>query len=215
MKKRLTSVALTIALLLSIGSYATAQDTTTTDTQVEASQYTGLNYYRDGDVPAQSAMEDTMLPPVTALVMSMVEKEMSYNSSDAQFCWNSLYYMLSLYGQLDSRAQLTDDTLILPTEAVQDYAAALFGDLNGLPQLPQSLEDSITVADGLYYLSRGDAGLSTIEIGSTLNLDDGTVLAMGQMVYDVDGTVLCTFTVKLQPNDTMFGYSICDAVVYS
>ena len=44
--------------------------------------------------------------------------------------------MLSLYGQMDARAELTDDMLILPAETAADYASALFPDFQGLPPLP-------------------------------------------------------------------------------
>lgn len=57
---------------------------------------------------------DAMVAPVNALVMCMVEQGLAYNDQDDVFLWNSLYYMLSLCGQMDERAELTDDMLILP-----------------------------------------------------------------------------------------------------
>ena len=61
-----------------------------------------------GDVPAQSGTMDAMVAPVNALVMCMVEQGLAYNDQDDVFLWNSLYYMLSLCGQMDERAELTD-----------------------------------------------------------------------------------------------------------
>ena len=64
-----------------------------------------------GDVPAQSGTMDAMVAPVNALVMCMVEQGLAYNDQDDVFLWNSLYYMLSLCGQMDERAELTDADL--------------------------------------------------------------------------------------------------------
>ena len=91
-----------------------------------------------GDVPAQSGTMDAMVAPVNALVMCMVEQGLAYNDQDDVFLWNSLYYMLSLCGQMDERAELTDDMLILPAETVADYAGALFSNFDGLPALPRA-----------------------------------------------------------------------------
>lgn len=213
MKKTLISLTLTLAMLISIGSYVTAQESPS-ENPVEVTTVVDqeLNDYRDGDVPAQSSTLDGITPPITALVMCMVEQGLTYDESDETFYWNSLYYMLSLYGQMDSRAQLTDDTLILPAEAVADYAAALFTDFNGLPQLPQSMEGFITYSDGEYFLARGDAGLATIQMDSTQVLADGSTLVSGSFVYG-EGEVVCTFLAKLHSNDSMFGYAIDDVVI--
>ena len=95
-----------------------------------------------GDVPAQSGTMDAMVAPVNALVMCMVEQGLAYNDQDDVFLWNSLYYMLSLCGQMDERAELTDDMLILPAETVADYAGALFSNFDGLPALPREMYPS-------------------------------------------------------------------------
>ncbi len=230
MKRTLISLALTFAMLFTIGSHVIAQETSQTaelegiaatqtgeltslELEVESSLMGELNPYRDGDVPAGLSAVDAITPPVSALVLCMLELGLDYDQSDDSFYWSGLYYMLSLYGQMDSRAQFTDDTLILPPEAVADYAAALFAEFDGLPALPESMAERIQLIDGEYHLARGDAGQLTCEITSTVSQTDGTVLAYGDMVSAVDGSAVCTFTVKLQPNDSMFGYAICDAVV--
>ena len=97
-----------------------------------------------GDVPAQSGTMDAMVAPVNALVMCMVEQGLAYNDQDDVFLWNSLYYMLSLCGQMDERAELTDDMLILPAETVADYAGALFSNFDGLPALPREMNGRVS-----------------------------------------------------------------------
>lgn len=229
MKKQMLSIALTLTLLLSIGSHVTAQESSDStpmettssvlttsvvdDMNIETADVGDLMLYRDGDVPAGSSILDSITPPVSALVLCMLELDLEYNQKDDIFYWNGLYYMLSLYGQMDSRAEFTDDTLILPAEAVADYAAALFADFSGLPALPDQLSQRITYSDGDYYLARGDAGQLTTVISTADTQADGDLLVNGSLVSSATGDTVCSFVVELQPNDSMFGYAICDALV--
>lgn len=89
----------------------------------------------------------------------MVEQGLAYNDQDDVFLWNSLYYMLSLCGQMDERAELTDDMLILPAETVADYAGALFSNFDGLPARPGvNGRVSYELAERHLPSARGDAG---------------------------------------------------------
>lgn len=215
MKRRMISVFLSLTLLLSTGSLVTAQESSdpVLDTQLSTQLVDETELHRDGDVPATVSVVDCITPPVSALIMSMLEQDLAYDQSDDTFYWSGLYYMLSFFGEMDSRVILTDDTLILPPEAVADYAAALFVDFNGLPQLPQELEDRISYVDGEYRLARGDGGLSSPHILSVEEQPDGSLLVCGEVIYAVDGEALCQFQATLLPSDGMFGYAICDAQI--
>ena len=122
MKKRLLSICLIVILVLSLGGAAMAASKPE-------------NSFIPGRVPAETDAIQSVTPPIHALVLCMVENDLEY-SKIRLFTWKSLYYMLSLYGQMDARAELTDDMLILPAETAADYASALFPDFQGLPPLP-------------------------------------------------------------------------------
>ena len=163
-----------------------------------------------GDVPAQSGTMDAMVAPVNALVMCMVEQGLAYNDQDDVFLWNSLYYMLSLCGQMDERAELTDDMLILPAETVADYAGALFYNFDGLPALPREMNGRVSYdwQNDTFRLARGDAGLTETRLGEITELGGGRVQVAGALVSLEDESVLCSFTVDLVRNNSMFGYAI-------
>ena len=165
-----------------------------------------------GDVPAQSGTMDAMVAPVNALVMCMVEQGLAYNDQDDVFLWNSLYYMLSLCGQMDERAELTDDTLILPSEMVRDYAAALYPQVEQLPGIPSPISQRIRyqASDDSYHLARGDEGLAEVVLQTPITLASGAVILTGQLNALEDGRVLRDFQVTLSPRDSMFGYVITD-----
>lgn len=209
MKKRLISVTLIVTLLCTLGglTYAVGEgDLQPQDSAVE---------FMPGTVPAQSTAVEGMIPPINALVLCMLEQGLDYNDTDDVFLWNSLYYMISLYGQCDLRAELTDESLILPSEVVQDYAAALFTNYNGLPQLPEALKDRVRYdsSTDCYYLERGDAGLSETRIEQVEHLVGGGLRVDGVLVALEDGSELSRFSAKLDANDSMFGFSVSDLTI--
>ena len=204
MKKMLISMTLIAAMLCSLGGWAYAVN------DKDLQPQTGTEQFVPGDVPAESGAMDGMVPPINALVLCMLEQGLTYDEDSDVFLWNSLYYMISLYGQMDSRAELTDDTLILPTETVEDYAAALFTNYHGLPALPNQLRDRVSFdwQTDSYRLARGDAGLSETRIEQVEKLSSGKLQVTGALVALEDESDLCRFTAVLSANDSMFGYSI-------
>ena len=213
MKKTLISLALVAGMLCSFVGLAHADNIK--DLYAQSDVTVEINaqipeVFIPGSVPAQSATMEGMIPPVNALVLCMLEHGLTYDEDSELFLWNSVYYMISLYGQMDSRAELTDAELILPTETVEDYAAALFTNYRGLPQLPDDMKDRVGYdpASDCYRLARGDAGLSETTLYGAQYQPDGTVLVSGAMVALEDGSEMCTFTAELTANNSMFGYSV-------
>ena len=165
-----------------------------------------------GSAPAQADASQSMYPAVHALVMAMTENHLDYDPEDPEFLWTSLYYMLSLYGEMDERSELTDDTLILPSEVVQDYAAALYPDVATLPEIPAPISERISyrASDGAYRLARGDEGLSQVTVEPPIYLSSGAVVMNGALESLEDGSALRKFQVTLAARDCMFGYIITD-----
>ena len=163
-----------------------------------------------GNIPAQADAAQAMYPAVHSLVLAMTENDLEYAPEDSEFLWTSLYYMLSLCGQMDERAELTDDMLILPAETVADYAGALFSNFDGLPALPREMNGRVSYdwQNDTFRLARGDAGLTETRLGEITELGGGRVQVAGALVSLEDESVLCSFTVDLVRNNSMFGYAI-------
>ena len=202
MKKLLASLTILTILALPLGSAASAeQQTPPADLSVEEVH---------GNIPAQADAAQTMYPAVHSLVLAMTENDLEYAPEDSEFLWTSLYYMLSLCGQMDERAELTDDMLILPAETVADYAGALFSKFDGLPALPREMNGRVSYdwQNDTFRLARGDAGLTEPRLGEITELGGGRVQVAGALVSLEDESVLCSFTVDLVRNNSMFGYAI-------
>ena len=202
MKKLLASLTILTILALPLGSAASAeQQTPPADLSVEEVH---------GNIPAQADAAQAMYPAVHSLVLAMTENDLEYAPEDSEFLWTSLYYMLSLYGQMDERAELTDDTLILPSEMVRDYAAALYPDVAQLPDIPAPISQRIAyfASDDSYHLARGDEALIQVTVDDTQAQDNGQVILSGRMTALEDGSTLYTFQSTLSPRDTMFGFII-------
>ena len=204
MKKRIVSITACAVLTTSLVCVSFAQ----TQQEPPAASV-------QGNVPAQSQASQAMLPAVHALVLSMTENDLTFNPEDPQFLWTSLYYMLGLYGEYDQRAELTDESLILPTEVIQDYAAALYPDVSALPEIPAPISERITYqsANDSYYLTRGDAGLAEITVQSITTQSNGSEFMVGDLTYVVDGSALVSFEATLVPSDSMFGYVLTDLTI--
>ena len=205
MKKLILSLTLIALLTASLGGAAFAQSRQEPLPEVTTET-------AQGSAPAQADASQSMYPAVHALVMAMTENHLDYDPEDPEFLWTSLYYMLSLYGEMDERSELTDDTLILPSEMVQDYAAALYPDVAALPEIPAPISERISyhASDGTYRLARGDEGLSQVTVEPPIYLSSGAVVMNGVLKSLEDGSTLREFQVTLAARDSMFGYIITD-----
>ncbi len=205
MKKLLTAALAAAVLMVTLGGAVLAEPRLPSDADAQPD-----TSYEAGSAPAQTDAWTAMQPAIHALVLAMDENDLDYTPDDPRFQWVALYYMLSLYGQMDDRAELSDAYLTLPGEAVMDLAIPMFPQLTGLPQLPEELADRITYdADGdTYQLSRGDEGLSQVTLTSSYPTGNTGRVITGEMVYLETGKVLHTFRVQLEEDDSMFGFAI-------
>lgn len=169
-----------------------------------------------GSVPADSALLDGIQLPIHALVLSMTEHEQCYDVQSPDFVWTSLYYALSMYGQADDRAELTQDALLLPSESVNDFARALFAQLEALPPIPSLLTGFVSydATTDTYQLSLGDFAQTQCPLGELTVQADGSFILAGSLNALEDGAPLCFFQVTLLENDTMFGFSIVDVSLH-
>ena len=205
MKKLILSLTLVSLLTASLGGVAFAQSQQELPSNLSSSETV------QGSAPAQTNVSEAMYPAIHALVLAMTENHLEYNPADPEFLWTSLYYMLSLYGQMDERAEFTDDTLLLPSEVIQDYAAALYPDVSSLPKIPAAISTRISQAgNDIYRLARGDEGLSQVTIEVPIRLSNGTFVLNGALMSLEDNSVLREFQVTLLPRDCMFGFTITD-----
>lgn len=167
-----------------------------------------------GSVPADSSLTDGISLPLSALALSMLEGDLAYDAGSDSFVWNALYYVLSLYGQEDDRAQVTEQALLLPSECIGDFFAALFANRQELPAIPADLTHKVTYDPGtdLYELALGDPALVAIDLTSPIPMADGLFSLSGTLTAPDSGKVICSFRAVLTENDTMFGFSVVDFV---
>ena len=206
MKKTLLTALLAALLLLPLESVALANHTA--DSSPETSQSQELDYV-PGGVPAQTGAAESMTPALHAMLMAMVNHDLTaYDSTDPLLAWETLYNMLSLYGQLDERAEYVGEDLLLPSETVMDYAAALPAGTE-LGPMPQALSDRMRYDSSTdsYLVVCGNDSLAEIQLEQTTQ-HNGSLQFTGRLVYLVDGSSLFRFQTELQPRDSMFGYTI-------
>ena len=159
MKKLLLTTIIASLLILPFGTVAMADMTEAPDTQAEQLDYA------PGNVPAETGALDSMTPALHAAILAMVNLgQRELDLSDPVAAWETLYNMLSLYGQMDDRSEYLDEELVLPSETVMDYASALFTGTAPLSPIPEALSDRIRYDGKLdsYLLTCGDDSLAEI-----------------------------------------------------
>lgn len=163
-----------------------------------------------GTVPAGLDAVESMTPAIHAVVLSMVNQGQTFFNGGADLNWEIFYNMFSLYGQLDVRVSQENGYLVLPVESIMDFVTALGPSLDDLGPLPEELSDRMTYdpETDSYLVACGGNDLASLQLISCDTLADGTLDVTGSMVYQVDGSDLLQFRVKLQPQENMFGYTI-------
>jgi len=167
-----------------------------------------------GSVPADSGLTDGISFPLTGLALSMLENGTDYDAASDTFVWNALYYVLSLYGREDDRAEITEQALLLPSECVDDFFAALFATRQELPAIPADLSGKIRYDAGkdLYVLALGDPALVSLDLTAPSAAAHGLFTVTGTLTVPDSGEMICSFRATLAENDTMFGFSVVDFV---
>lgn len=150
------------------------------------------------------------LPPINAIALAMVERDLSYAPNDPDFLWSCLFYMIGLYGHEDWRVIEQAQQLFVPEEVVHDYRSALFQTSPSLPTLPSSMVGFIQYSpySSAYLWTKGDCALVDTRITVITPLGGGRHQIEGELFALEDGAILWDFVGVLEENNSLFGYSI-------
>ena len=116
MKKLLLTALIAAMMALPLGTVAMADDKPLSESPVVNEAYI------PGEAPAQSDIY-FMAPALHAVLLAMENQDaVSFTTEDPVMSWEMLYNLLSMYGQLDDRANYDGDMLVLPAETVMDFS---------------------------------------------------------------------------------------------
>lgn len=200
-KKLLTAALITSMLILPVNSAGPVNSPEASSPE---------QAYLPGDVPAETGAAESMTPALHALVLAMLNHDTSrFDFNNTALTWEGLYNMLSLYGQMDSRALSEQGELLLPEETVLDYAAALDLDASRLGDPPAAIRDRLNYdnVSRSYVVVCGADNLAQIQVENLAVSGDSYVLT-GALVYEAENEVLVRFQATLQFQDNMFGYAV-------
>ena len=208
MKKLLLTALLAFSLLLPLGTTALADDATTLP------EPETVPTYISGTAPAQTDVS-SMIPALHGVLLAMDNHgSSSFTTDEALLSWEMLYNLLSMYGQMDSRAWFEEDVLVLPGEAVLDYSAAILPAPLSPADLPEELSDRM-VCDPEFDECRlycGSDDLSQVVVDECVEHSAGVSLS-GRLVYLAEEETLLSFTAELALQDNMFGYALTELTV--
>lgn len=208
MKLKKMLLTLTAAAVLALSIPFAAMAVNGGETALPAGDVTAETGFVPGSIPAETGAVESMTPALHAGLLTLLHLGDDALTSDAGR-WETVYNMLSLYGQLDERADSGDGLLTVPAETVLDFSAAFPGGPVDLNTLPEELADRMTyLADqDSFRVVCGDDNLAEIRLDRSSVERDKLVLS-GSLVYSVDDSVLTGFRAVLRPADNLFGYQI-------
>ncbi len=149
-----------------------------------------------------------MEPVVDSLVLSMVDRGLDYDKTQAETLWTSLYYMVSIHQVSDFRVTERENDYLVPQEMMADFAYALFGEAT-LPEIPDTLAGFVTLEGEEYTLAKGDRPLVETMLTDCVDLGEGAFFLAGVLVsLPEDRAEICSFETTLLQGDGMFGYSV-------
>ena len=146
----------------------------------------------------------SMTAPIDALARCMLEQGLEYDPQNPEFFWTALFYFASGYGLEHELVTEEEGTyqLKVPTPVMQEHATALFADYNDLFDLPSIMKGNISYdpAADTYSVSRGDIGLSQMQIISYEKTEDGYLLRTHLLSTDSEQDLIQAYDVVLTDN---------------
>ncbi len=206
MKKILIGVLLAALLIIPVSQAALAGRGQTGAPAVSARNLS----YDTGDAPAQTTTAEAAAPLLHAVLLAMLNQDAkTFDPADRELAWESLYNLLSLYGQMDNRSEYQGEDLLLPAETVRDYAASAIPDLSVLGELPEDLSDRMThqPESGCYLVACGENSMSYLTLSSPV-WENGVMRITGELIFSADGSVISSFQARLTPCDNMLGFML-------
>lgn len=159
-----------------------------------------------GTTPAQVSVTEVMSPAIHAAMLAMMNHQVDrFTAEDAELSWEALYNILSMYGQLDERAEYQGESLLIPAETAADYAAALLPGME-LGALPESLSDRMIydAESDSYLVVCGNSDMTEMVLTSA-PLADGQLLLTGALVSVEDGSELAQVQAVMDRADNLLG----------
>ncbi len=166
---------------------------------------------------------EAMMPILDSIVETMgIGEDSAYKPNDDGFCWYVLYLMGVNWGATHPLVEMTDECIIVPRQAMQEFASAAFFDYKDLPAIPEDMAQSVQYDESIdaYRLAYSDRGTSETRMGTLDVAADGTVTVNVELYETPDELLLgtITFTLVANPyvegiNEPIYLYSVSNATL--
>lgn len=159
-----------------------------------------------------------MTKAIDSLILNVCENNRTYNSTDAEFFWSSIYYGVVNYTDEVRLAEWVDGEIRVRRMGVQEFAAGLFADYSDLLKLPASLS-TIRYDEGwdAYIFTPSDRGMYYTRLISASRQKSGDIRLSAVLCDAETDKPFACFVFTLVPNayadattDPIFRYSISD-----
>lgn len=152
--------------------------------------------------------------PVFDSIARSIGDSCEYDPADSELFWNVLYLCGVNWGHTNSLITYDENAVLVPRQAMQEFASAAFFDYDDLLAIPESLNGSSISYDGgmdSYSLERSDMGeMYTLLDGYVIESDGGITAKVG--MYTPSEGLISVVSLSLADNAYVSG--ITDASYY-
>ena len=190
-----------------VNTYLIAFDGTHMQITVDGKEIeTGHNIYDEpmGFTVSLPENMEKMMPVFDSLMRCMTEQKMSYDPTNHDFIWSSIFYLAGGYGELDSSSSIQDGELVMSKKAVTVFAKALFEEIDSLPDIPQKEKNMVRYDKDTkkYYFQLGDIGLSeTKVIQCEAGEKEGSYVVYAELLDPIQHTKIKLYKFIVKPLD--------------
>lgn len=215
--KRLISICLVFVMLVTLTACKSNKSEGDTSSEpISDNQVKTENTLCTG-APENSA---SMLHVFDALIMALTETGQPYDAEDSKAFWTELPYLIGEDGNLSSKATKDHDgNLVLPSDAVKEFAAAMFASFKAkddLPEIPDS--DFMMVYDkqeDTYTLKPGDFGDTETKVVRCKDEGDDVYTVTVDFISTEDQSILSSWEIvmtktRYQDGEGLYHYQVAD-----
>ena len=145
-----------------------------------------------------------MTAPIDALARCMLDNHLEYDPADPDFFWTAMFYFTGAYGLNHEMVTEKEGSyqLQIPAAVMEEHAAALFAEYNGLFNLPSIMKGNVSYdpVPDVYFVSQGDIGLSEMKLSGYEKTEDGYNLTASLWSTGPETELICSYAVTLKDN---------------
>lgn len=148
-----------------------------------------------------------MIPLCEAIIIGQIDTGVSYTWDSPGFVWHCVHLAFVNGGSKEENVTMSGDKIIASDGIVRDYLLAMFGDIDGIPNIPETYsqpdemgKSRIAFSNDLKYMfNLEDMNIGDVDVKSVVLHPDSTA-DIEMIMSDYSGDEIAGFRFKIRDN---------------